>query len=290
MPLQYQVRDYMTFAPHSIPIEQTLEAASHRMRELGICYLPVVREGVLSGVLSEHDLTLVGALDLDLAEVTIEEVLTSEPLTLTEDTPVARAARAMAAHKADCAVVMQGKRLVGLFTKNDAIRVLAELIEADQPESLQMTPSQVRSVILSEHVNIRALLLRSEEHAQRILSGGGFGDQEVLSLRGIAYQLYTGLCRHMELENRLLAPALAALDAFGKVRSDRLIAEHVEQRRSLERIVAQFDEPSEPPAAMAAALAHLITTFRQDMDIEEQMLLHPSLLCDDLIAQDAEAG
>lgn len=216
--------------------------------------------------------------------------MSSELLTVTADTPLARTARAMAAHKYGCAVVMDGPHVQGILTTTDLLNALADVLEELGPEQEELMPSQVRNVILSEHVHIRHLLDRSEEHAQRILSGGGFGEFEVLALRGIAYQLYTGVCRHMELENRVLAPALASLDAFGNVRSDRLINEHAEQKVMLERVVAQFDDPSETPAVRAAALMHLIGTLRHDMDIEEQTLLNPDLLRDDTIAEDAEAG
>lgn len=280
-----QVRDYMTLAPHSIGLDQSLSFAAKRMRELHIRHLPVLHGGVLYGVLSERDVALVRGLELDPDEVTVEEVVIPEPLTVSADTPLARAARSMAEHKYGCAVVMSGPHLQGIFTTTDALNALADVLEEETVDP-QLLPSQVRNIILSEHVSIRALLDRCDQHAQRILAGGGFSEADVLSLRGIAYQLATGITRHMELENRVLAPALASLDAFGSAGAQRLLEEHAEQKTSIERVLTQFDDPSQAPAVLAAALAQLITTLRRDMDLEEQTLLHPELLRDDAVVSE----
>ena len=280
MPHQHQVREFMTVGAHTIGLDQSLTLAARRMRELHIRHLPVLHGGTLRGVLSERDIALVQALDLDPDEITVEEAMSPEPLTVAADTPLHRAARAMAAHRYGCAVVMEGAHVQGILTTTDALRALADLLESLGPEQHELVPSQVRNVILNEHVHIRHLLDRSEEHAQRILAGGGYSESEVLSLRGIAFQLYTGLCRHMELENRVLAPALMELDAAGKQKAECLIAEHAAQKLALEDMVAKFNALVEPPAALAAELTRLIGDFRLDMDREEETLLHPELFRD----------
>ena len=49
------VADYMTAAPEVLQPDNELADAAHRMLELGIRHLPVVRSGCLVGVLSMRD-------------------------------------------------------------------------------------------------------------------------------------------------------------------------------------------------------------------------------------------
>lgn len=287
---QRQIRDYMTIAPHSIGLEQTLQVARRRMRELFVRHLPVLHGGALRGVVSERDIALVDALDLDANDVTVDEAMAPEPFIVSGSTPLVRVARSMAAHKYGCAVVMDGPRVQGIFTTTDALTALADALEELGPEQEQLLPSQVRELILSEHAHLRSLLDRSEELALRLVSHGIFGDFEVQLLRHLGHQLYTAICRHMELENRLLAPALAELDAFGRARSERLLAEHAEQKGALEGTLLQLEDVTQPGKIMAETLERLIASVRHDMEVEEQALLSPQLLRDDLVAEDVETG
>lgn len=289
MAQQHRVSDYMTVEPRWIDVGHHLGVAARQMRELHIGHLPVLRGKSLVGMLSLRDVALVKALELEPKEVTVEEVM-AEPLTLASDMPLARAARSMAIHKHGCAIVMEGADIRGILTLTDALNALADLLDEHDPTHQDMLPSQVRNAILSEHVSIRALLDRSEAHAKRILSGRGYDADDVLTLRGIVHQLSTGVCRHMELENRVLAPALAEIDAFGEVRAQRLLTEHAHQKDMLEHLVERFDNPSVAQPALAAELVEVIAALRLDMHVEEETLLNPRLLRDDLIALDAEAG
>ena len=54
-PMLTPVSDYMTAAPEVLGPDSELADAAHRMLELGIRHLPVVRSGCLVGVLSMRD-------------------------------------------------------------------------------------------------------------------------------------------------------------------------------------------------------------------------------------------
>ena len=54
-PVTTLVSDYMTAAPEVLQPDSELADATHRMLELGIRHLPVVRRGRLVGVLSMRD-------------------------------------------------------------------------------------------------------------------------------------------------------------------------------------------------------------------------------------------
>jgi CBS domain-containing protein len=54
-PMMTPVSDYMTPAPEVLQPDSELADAAHRMLELGIRHLPIVRSGLLVGVLSIRD-------------------------------------------------------------------------------------------------------------------------------------------------------------------------------------------------------------------------------------------
>lgn len=121
------IAELMTPSPHTIGLEQTLETASRVMREHGIRHLPVLHGGELRGIVSTRDVFLIETLrDVDEKVVTVEEAMTAEPYAVRPDTPLKEVVDTMAAHKYGAAVVMQGPKVVGIFTTIDALRVLSE--------------------------------------------------------------------------------------------------------------------------------------------------------------------
>lgn len=123
------IQKYMTTQPHSIGQEQTMATAHRMMREHRFRHLPVLTAGKLVGLLSDRDLNLVETLrEVDPEKVLVEDAMTSDPYTVSPDTPLDEVVSNMAEHKYGCAVVMQNAKLVGIFTTVDACRAFAELL------------------------------------------------------------------------------------------------------------------------------------------------------------------
>ena len=284
------VADYMTVAPYSIGLDQSLQGAASRMREHRIRHLPVLEGGVLHGVVSERDIAMVEALgEVDIGKLTVEEAMSSEPYTVAASAPLARVARAMADHKYGCAVVVERERVKGILTTTDVMRALADVLEDSGAAHESMAPSQARAVILAEHVHIRALLDRVDLAAARILAASS-EPGVVHALQNSANHLVTALKAHIEMENRVLAPALAEEPGFGPTRSERLLREHRLQQAELDRFASMLQEGSEPPVSLARMVRQLVSGLRQDMDIEETTLLGSNLLRDDDIPDDCATG
>lgn len=284
-----RVADFMTADPHSIELGHNLAKAEQRMKQLHVRQLPVLHEGSLRGTISERDVALVRALELDPREIGIDEALAFEPYTVSVDAPLARVARAMAAHRYGCAVVVQDGRVRGIFTATDALRALAELIERHEPDQERLAPREVRELVLSEHVHIRQLLARALELAGRV--GGGEGrEDDVRAMRAVAQSAYTALVAHTELEDRLLAPVLETVDAWGQVRSDDLRREHALQRQALHRALVVLEEPAQSPAALAAAIEDVLSEVLRDMHREEADLLESDLLSEEVLAVNTNGG
>lgn len=121
---------FMTASPHTIGSKQPLSAAHALMNEHAIRHLPVLQGGALAGILSQRDLHLIETLrDVDPDEVEVGEAMSTDVYTVAPSTPMRQVAREMADHKYGCAVVMVGKKVVGVFTTVDGLRALFTLLE-----------------------------------------------------------------------------------------------------------------------------------------------------------------
>jgi acetoin utilization protein AcuB len=128
-PADVHVRVHMTGSPHSIGAEQPLAIASRMMNDHRIRHLPVLRGGKLVGVLTQRDVYFVETLrDVDPASVRVEEAMTEDTYVVPPSERLETVVRTMAEKKYGSAVVMEGSRVVGIFTAVDALRALANLL------------------------------------------------------------------------------------------------------------------------------------------------------------------
>jgi acetoin utilization protein AcuB len=124
------VQKYMTMAPKTIGFDQSLETASEYMRKLHVRHLPVLKGGQLIGIVSERDIQLVLTFATkDALSLSVEEALTPDPYFTTVDAPLADVAGVMASKKYGCALVMDGKHVVGIFTAVDALKALSSVLQ-----------------------------------------------------------------------------------------------------------------------------------------------------------------
>jgi len=128
------IRDYMSVFPQRIAPEQSLYEAHKIMRENKIRHLPVIARGKLVGIISMGDLHLMETLKgVDPGSVVVEEAMTAKPYAVGPEETLASVARTMADNKYGSAIVVDEGLVVGVFTTNDALRALAELLERRAP-------------------------------------------------------------------------------------------------------------------------------------------------------------
>lgn len=119
------ISDFMTKSPHVIGMEQPLSLAHKLMRAKRIRHLPVLHGGKLVGLISLGDLHLLETLpDIDPARVLVEDAMSQDVYNVRPDAPLRSAVREMARRKLGSAVVMDGRKVVGIFTTVDALRAL----------------------------------------------------------------------------------------------------------------------------------------------------------------------
>jgi len=286
------VRDYMVPVVHSVETTASLAEATNLLRSEGLTCVPVFEAGTLCGMLYERDLTIAQELgvstdDARLIDLPLHDVYVASP-----DASLAHVARAMAVQNTTCAVVQQGQQVVGLLPWQDAMVALVDrTVPALVSEALG--PSQVRSLILTEHASIRRLLRRVELAAKRIVVAPVPAESDLRSAYEAAHVLCATMASHFEHEEELLVPALEALDAWGKIRADQMRADHAEQGLVLQSYLTALERLSTSERTgkvLAALIQQLVESLRNDMRAEEEGVLRADLLRDDPTAFVVECG
>lgn len=138
------VQQKMTKNPVTITTDMSVPDALALMHEKKVHRLPVLDpHGKLVGIVSEADLlyaspspaTTLNVWEMHalLAKLKVEKVMTTEVITVTEDTPIEEAARLMAEKKIGGLPVLREKVLVGIITETDLFKVFISLFGGLRP-------------------------------------------------------------------------------------------------------------------------------------------------------------
>jgi acetoin utilization protein AcuB len=123
------IGDHMTRQPLTIRRDAILTEAHALMRQHRIRHLPVLDEGRLVGIVTQHDLHLIETLpDSDPDEVLVEDAMTEHVFVASPDDDLADVVEQMGQHKYGSVVVTSPAGIEGIFTMVDAMQVLAQLL------------------------------------------------------------------------------------------------------------------------------------------------------------------
>jgi predicted transcriptional regulator len=119
-----KVRDVMTVVGLTVTRpDDDLALAGQMMLWANVRHLPVVRAGVVVGVVSQHDLMRSSAAPgRAWPRLTVEEVMSAPPVTIDPDAPVPTAISMMLSRNVGCLPVVAEARLVGIVTTTDLLR------------------------------------------------------------------------------------------------------------------------------------------------------------------------
>jgi len=127
----------MTEKVITISPDSSVTDAIRLMKEKKIRHLPVVEGGILVGIISDRDIkeycpsraTTLDMYELHylLAKTRVKEVMKTEVITITPDTPVEEAAMVMYDMGIGCLPVIGDKRLRGIISDRDIFRVLIDV-------------------------------------------------------------------------------------------------------------------------------------------------------------------
>lgn len=130
------VRDWMSANPLTIGPKTSLHDAHKLMRERHVRRLMVVENDKLIGIVTLGDVQMaepssatslsIFELNYLLAKLTIDEIMTRNPITVQVSATVRDAAKLMLDHTIGGLPVMDDDKLVGIITESDIFRVLVQ--------------------------------------------------------------------------------------------------------------------------------------------------------------------
>jgi CBS domain-containing protein len=133
---QRKVREWMSPNPITITPKTSLGAANRLMKENNIRRLPVVQDGKLVGIVTLGDLREASPSDATslsifeihylLAKLTVEDIMTRDPVTVSPDTTVYDAAQLMLENKIGGLPVVEEGHVVGVITESDIFRMVVQ--------------------------------------------------------------------------------------------------------------------------------------------------------------------
>ena len=123
------VNDLMTDVPNTITTDTPLRNVIGLMKTGGYHHLPVLEMGKLVGIITDRDVRLVmnspmvmherAQEEKMLANVTAESCMTTNPITVTSETAVSKAATLLRKYKFGALPVVDDGLLVGIITVTD---------------------------------------------------------------------------------------------------------------------------------------------------------------------------
>ncbi|NLO78989.1 MAG: CBS domain-containing protein [Xanthomonadaceae bacterium] len=136
MRMRVPVVEFTTPDPIVATEDMSVDEMQKLMQEHGIRHLPVVNDaGEVVGVISDRDIRVI--LGLSVAEkllVRASDIMTTDPVTVSADTPLDDVAFTMAEKKVGSVIVKDEKgKFLGIFTATDALNALVEIIRSGGP-------------------------------------------------------------------------------------------------------------------------------------------------------------
>jgi CBS domain-containing protein len=115
----------MTRSPVTVAPERPVGQVAGLMRTHAIRHVVVMDADRLAGIVSNRDVrTPVGTEPRVALDAPVSTVMSESPVTVTADTPLVEAARALLERRIGALPVVDGERLVGILTRSDALEAL----------------------------------------------------------------------------------------------------------------------------------------------------------------------
>jgi acetoin utilization protein AcuB len=133
-----RIKDVMTRNPVTVESDTLVLDAQKLMREKNIRRLPVLDEGKLVGIITQHDLLMaspspatslsIHELNYLLSKMKVKEIMHKNPMTFTPDTPFEEALKIGQEKKIGSFPVLENGKLVGIATESDIVRFLTRAL------------------------------------------------------------------------------------------------------------------------------------------------------------------
>jgi acetoin utilization protein AcuB len=145
MKTHLKIEQFMTRYPIVTSRTTSIQEAFSLIRKKGIRHLPVVdAQGQLVGLISDRDIKI--AISLEGAErMTVEDLMISNTYFVENTASLHDVASSMAEKRLGCVPVLEKGQLVGIFTTEDALRSLSELVHSLPRQAVSDTSKKIAS-------------------------------------------------------------------------------------------------------------------------------------------------
>lgn len=183
-----KVREIMTEDVASASLETTLEAIATMMRDADTGAIPIVDDEALVGIVTDRDIVLrCVAEGKDATEMTAEDVITENLVTVEPETDLEEAAEMMAEHKIRRLPVCEDGRLLGMLSLGDiAVRqgeeagdALESVSGGAKSESKRRARPAAAAQPARNRVAARQDLERGDAGTARMIGSGGRSGQGI---------------------------------------------------------------------------------------------------------------
>lgn len=148
-----------------------------------------------------------------------------------------------------------------------------------------LRPSAVARRMLEQHERLGSKLDELSRAGRELRAGGPLALERVL---GLARGLHDELLAHIVLEGRLLVPALRDIDAWGKVRADKLLERLRIRRRELKDLRESCGQLR--TGLLGGVIRRFVAGRLADMAHAERHVFHENVLRDDVLGVDVSCG
>jgi acetoin utilization protein AcuB len=133
LPITVPVDEFTTPDPITANEDTTIDELRELMETHGIRHLPIVRDEIVVGVLSDRDVRLAwGLTDAEKRQVRAADIMATDPLTVRATAPLDEVAYAMSEKKLGSVIVTEEDgKFLGIFTATDALNALIEIVRRD---------------------------------------------------------------------------------------------------------------------------------------------------------------
>lgn len=115
-----KVREIMTKDPETVEPGTFVADVARMMRDSDVGIIPVVNGKNLLGVITDRDITIrVTAAGMNPFEVTVQDFISPNPVTVSPDDDMVKARKVMADHQIRRLLVTEGDELVGIISIGD---------------------------------------------------------------------------------------------------------------------------------------------------------------------------
>ncbi len=123
------VKKYMTPNPLIVTPEENVRKVFHLLVEHGIRQAPVLKEGKLVGIVTDRDLRMAVVQSSKESNLVVGDIMTPNPITVTEYTKVEDAARLICRNKFNALPVVSDKgEIVGIITTTDILEGMLDVL------------------------------------------------------------------------------------------------------------------------------------------------------------------